>query len=134
MKYIFSLMILVCFALNADAQYVYNLFDLDTITDTEADTLLLSRYVTPGHNVSCHCEYTELTGTSDVDQILEGSQDNGTQWFVIDTDTLVNGVNAGELLQFSGYLSNNATRYRVRIVGAGTQSLQYRCSIAVRRI
>lgn len=133
MKYIFfSLLFLLSFSVKA--QYLYNLYAVDTITNAEADTLTWSRAFTPAHNVSCHCEYTELSGTSDVDQILEGSQDNGTQWFVIDTDTLVNGIAAAELLQFAAYTTNNATRYRVRLAGAGTQSLQYRCSLAVRRI
>lgn len=134
MKYLVLLLLFVSISVTSQAQHIHTLFAADTITNTEADTLNWTSNFNPGHYISCHCEYTELSGTSDVDQILEGSQDGGTQWFVIDTDTLVNGVNAAEIYQFSGYTSNNAKRYRVRLVGAGTQSLRYRCSLAVRRI
>ena len=133
MKYIFSLMILVCFALSANAQYVYNVFDRDTITDTEVDTLTWARAFTPSNGIGCHCEYVELSGTSAITQVLEGSQDNGTAWFVIDTDTIASGVAAAEIYLFSTSLSQTAARYRVRLTGAGTESLQYDCSMAVRR-
>jgi hypothetical protein len=134
MKYIFSLMILVCFAFSADAQYLYKAFDRDTITDTEADTLTWARAFTPANSIGCHCEYVELSGTAEVTQVLEGSQDNGTTWFQIDSDTIVSGVAAAEIYQFSSSATQTAARYRVRLTGSGTESLQYNCSMAVRRL
>lgn len=127
-------MILGCFALNADAQFLYNVFDTDTITNTEADTLTWARAFTPANSLGCHCEYVELSGTANVNQYLEGSQDNGSTWFLIDTDTIVAGISAAEIYQYTSHLSQTASRYRVRIVGEGTESLQYNCSMAVRRL
>jgi hypothetical protein len=126
-------MILGCFALNADAQFLYQAFDRDTITNTEADTLTWARAFTPANSIGCHCEYVELSGTAAITQVLEGSQDNGSTWFAIDTDTIVSGANTAEVYQFSSSLSTTAARYRVRLTGAGTESLQYDCSMAVRR-
>jgi hypothetical protein len=134
MKYIFSLLFLAFFALKSDAQYLYHAFDTDTITDTEADTLTWARAFTPANSIGCHCEYVELSGTANVTQVLEGSQDNGTTWFQIDSDTIVSGVAAAEIYQFSSSTTQTAARYRVRLTGSGTESLQYDCSMAVRRL
>ena len=109
---------------------------LDTITDTEQDTVTsFSKRIYAPHTVSCQCQFTELSGSSDITLYLEGSNTPaGNVWHVIQSDTIVDAVNAATLYLVSASTAQTFVKYRFRVSGdsGSTQSQQYRCVIATR--
>jgi hypothetical protein len=108
---------------------------LDTITNTEKDTVTtFSKKIYPAHTVGLQCQLTELSGTSDITVYLEGSlSPAGNVWTVAASDTIVNGIAAESVYMVLPSSSQNFVRYRYRVSGdAGTQSTQYRCVLATK--
>ena len=102
---------------------------VDTITNTEADTILIG----PGVGTNFLTNYegalfatiTNVSGTTNVAIVVDEGyvHTDGTTRWVLGKDTL-SGTGAGTRVVEIG--SMVGTKYRVRITGTGTQSTQYR--------
>lgn len=108
---------------------------LDTITDTEQDTVVYSKLTKPAHTVSLQCGFTELSGASDITVYLEGSVARaGNLWFPIGSDTIPDGANTGAIYIVKPSTAQNFIRYRYRVSGdsGATQSQEYYCAVATK--
>lgn len=105
---------------------------VDTITNTEVDTLIVGGGSTPGVNFQSNFEggvgvvIANLSGTSSLTIVVdEGFVDaTGTVRYDNGQDTITTTAAAGTTFVDIGRLAG--TRYRIRITGAGTQSTTYR--------
>lgn len=116
------------------AQHEYE-STLDTITNTEQDTVTFSKTIRNPHTVGLQCQFTELSGASNITLFLEGSVARaGNLWTVIAQDTIVNGVNSATLYLVVPSSAQNCQRYRYRVSGdsGATQSQQYFCAVATK--
>ena len=109
----------------------------DTLTDAETNTINIGRrdntvwntVTTPVNFLSLYtynitCKPLSLSGTISVKMVLDAANYKSgavTDWVAIDSIT---GTTAGRNLQLRG-TDATAVRYRVRIIGAGTQSSTY---------
>jgi len=113
----------------------------DTLTNAEANTLnigardnsiwnTVTTPVTFGslYTYNIQCIPLNLSGTISVKMVLDASNKStpgtSTDWCAIDSIT---GTTAGRVLQLSG-TEAKASRYRLRVIGAGTQSSTYEIS------
>jgi hypothetical protein len=85
--------------------------------------------------VGLQCQFTELSGASDITVYLEGSlSPAGIPWHPIASDTIVDAVAAQSIYLVKASSAQNFQRYRYRVSGdsGATQSQQYRCVIATK--
>lgn len=132
-KFIFIFLLALPFAAVSQNGYRYDT-TLDTITNTEQDTITFAPRVTKPHTVGLSCAITELSGTSNITVYLEGSNSPaGEPFAVIAQDTVVNGVAYETTYSVVPSSSQNFIRYRYRVSGdTGTMSVQYHCVIATK--
>ena len=108
---------------------------LDTITDTEQDTVVWSGLAKKAHTASLQCRFTELSGASNITAYLEGSVARaGNLWFPIASDTIPDAANTGAIYLVKPSTAQNFIRYRYRISGdsGATQSQEYYCAVAIK--
>lgn len=118
----------------AVAQHEYET-TLDTITDTEQDTVVYGNLARKAHTASLQCRFTELSGASNITAYLEGSTVRaGDLWFPIASDTIPDAANTGTIYLVKPSTAQNFLRYRYRISGdsGATQSQQYFCAVATK--
>lgn len=102
-------------------------FRLDTITNSEIDTLELSATYLSNYEGSVGAVITNISGTSSLTIVVdEGfTHGNATRW-KLGQDTITTTSAATTALVDFGRLAG--TKYRIRVIGAGTQSTSYRIS------
>lgn len=109
---------------------------LDTITNTEQDTVsTFTKKIYAPHTVGLQCQFRELSGVSNITLYLEGSlSPAGNVWSPIASDTIVNAVNAQALYLVKPSSAQNFVRYRYRVSGdaGSTQVQEYRCVLATK--
>jgi len=108
---------------------------LDTITNTEQDTVVYGVLLRNPHTVSLQCRFTELSGSSDITVYLEGSTARaGDLWFPIGSDTIPDAANTGAIYIVKPSTAQNFIRYRYRVSGdsGATQSQEYYCAVATK--
>ena len=100
---------------------IYRQVTLDTITDTEADTITLSPNLFSFWKYNYVVQGNELTGTIDLlVTVQERNAPNSSIWYTIATDTVLADL---EVEVFTGDVYG--TNQRVIITGSGTQSSEY---------
>ena len=117
----------------------YSVFDyrMDTLTNANTATINIGRrdnsvwntVTTPTNFLSLYtydikCRPVSLSGTISVKLVLDASNmrsGTSTDWCAIDSIT---GTTSARVLQLRS-TDATATRYRIRVIGAGTQSSQY---------
>ena len=122
---------------NSVGGYFRTNYRLDTITNTEIDTIgVLSRNSTTANNALASytpflslyaydltVNRTSLTGTANVKVYLDKSTTTAptaTAWMVIDSTTTTSGVGQIKISEMTGEI------YRLRVKGTGTQSTSYK--------
>ena len=100
---------------------IYRQVTLDTITDTEADTITLSPNLFSFWKYNYVVQGDELSGTIDLlVTVQERNAPNSSIWYTIATDTVLADL---EVEVFTGDVYG--TNQRVIITGSGTQSSEY---------
>lgn len=140
-KFLFLLTVVLLFigGIHATAQttlqprnYYKVLVSLDTITNTEADTIPLALSL---DKVSYKYNYgltrTSLSGTANVTVILQESNETSgtTNWYTVATATGTGATNAN----ISG-AQNYGVRQRIILTGSGTQSTSYRLTARLTKL
>lgn len=109
-----------------DRTQVSGAWAVDTITNTEVDTLTISTNFITNYEGFVGVTITNLSGTSSLTIVVdEGWVDAaGTLRWDLGQDTITTTAAAGTTGVDIGRLAGN--RYRIRITGAGVQSTTYR--------
>ena len=105
-----------------DAGYdIYRQSASDTITDTEADTIVINNNLFSFWKYNHTVKGVEESGTIDLTlTVQESNTTSGDEWYTVKTDT----VNAdGEITAITGDVYG--VRQRLIITGTGTQSAVY---------
>lgn len=135
MKYIFSIIAaLMLFAAPAKAQKVGDYFakvmvSVDTITNTEADTINLGVNLLSNYAYNYIISRTQLSGTANTTVKLQESNElTGSVWYDVATASGT-GATVGIIQGANTY----GVRHRILITGTGTQNLSYKLTARLKK-
>lgn len=112
-----------------DPDYSYTISD--TITDSEADTILLPAIMISPWSYNWTIVTTQLSGTQDITAaVQESSSKTGTDWFPIGSVSL---SGTSDIDRVSGALIYGY-RQRLIVTGAGTQSTVYTIRFVAKKV
>lgn len=110
---------------------IHRTFTLDTLTNTGTNNYALSQTdITDLGSLFYHVSGTPISGTVTGTINYQISNNGGTTWHTMATDTLTTGAATNQSYQLDNFAGNTA---RVSIVGGGTQTSSYRVSIGYKR-
>ena len=142
MKNKFLTALFVClfaaFGLSAQSYYSRTLVTLDTITNTEADTILVGPSATSYYTFSSNFAYiyvlarTSLSGTANTTMVLQESNvstGGAATWYTVatasGTGATVTTISAANLY---------GRRHRLILTGTGTQSTSYGITATLKKV
>lgn len=133
MKHIITIIAFLLTGLAASAQTDYHadITGLDTLTDTEADTSILT--ITGSKSaITFQTNVTKISGTVAGTIVVQGTIDttaSPTRWVTLETDSLSDAT----AVYSTTLTANNWKKYRVIRTGSGTQSSSHRTFVLYRR-
>ena len=126
------------FGLSAQSYYSRTLVTLDTITNTEADTILVGPSATSYYTFNSNFAYiyvlnrTSLSGTANTTMVLQESNvatGGASTWYTVSTASgtgaTVTSVSASNLY---------GRRHRLILTGTGTQSTSYGITATLKKV
>lgn len=127
MKYlIFVFFLILGFSVNAQRD-IHRTFTLDTLTNAGTNNYALSQTsIKTLGSMFFHVAGTPITGTAAGTIKYQISNNGGTTWHTMATDTVTTGAATDQSYQLDNFAGNTA---RVSIVGTGTQTTSFRVSI-----
>ena len=135
MKYIFSIIAaLMLFTVSVNAQkvgdyYAKAMVTLDTITNTESDTINLGVNLLSNYAYNYIISRTQLSGTANTTVKLQESNElTGSVWYDVATASGT-GATVGIIQGANTY----GVRHRILITGTGTQSLSYKLTARLKK-
>lgn len=128
----------MAFGLSAQSYYSRTLVTLDTITNTEADTILVGPSATSHYTFNSNFAYiyvlnrTSLSGTANMTMVLQESNvatGGASTWYTVSTASgtgaTVTSVSASNLY---------GRRHRLILTGTGTQSTSYGITATLKKV
>lgn len=134
----FFVCLFAAFGLSAQSYYSRTLVTLDTITNTEADTILVGPSATSYYTFNSNFAYiyvlarTSLSGTANTTMVLQESNvatGGAATWYTVatasGTGATVTSVSASNLY---------GRRHRLILTGTGTQSTSYGITATLKKV
>lgn len=132
-KITFAIALLFCaFAANSqtlDPDYSYTISD--TITDSEADTILLPALMVSPWSYNWTVVTTQLSGTQAITAaVQESASKTGTDWFPVSSVSMSGSADIDRIVGALIY----GYRQRLIITGTGTQSTTYTIRFVAKKV
>lgn len=126
------------FGLSAQSYYSRSLVTLDTITNTEADTILVGPSASTYYTFNSNFAYiyvlarTSLSGTANTTMVLQESNvstGGAATWY-----TLATASGTGETITSVSASNLYGRRHRLILTGTGTQSTSYGITATLKKV
>ena len=112
---------------------IYKTWTLDTITNTEKDTLALSSILESAYQYSIQARVLRISGTKNVKFVLDQTNATGsTVWMPIDSVSAASPDTLKTVFLMKG-ANVWGNKHRIRVVGTGTQSTSYQVTALYKR-